>query len=58
VNPLAFVLLCVAGWINRNQREVIEYLQEEVRVLKELMAQKPRFNEDPRRRLAIKGKRL
>jgi hypothetical protein len=32
--------------MNRNQQDVIEYLQEEIRVLKELMAQKPRFNDD------------
>ena len=35
VNQLELLLLCLAGWINRNQRQVIEYLQEEVRVLKE-----------------------
>jgi len=29
-----FILLCLAGWINREQQAVIEYLQEEVRVLK------------------------
>ena len=58
MNPFAFFVICVAGWINRNQQEVIEYLQEEVRVLKELLGQKPRFNGDQRRRLAIKAKRL
>ena len=44
--------------MNRNQQDVIKYLQEEIRVLKELMGKKPRFNEDQRRRLATKGKRL
>jgi hypothetical protein len=42
----------MAGWINRNQRNVIEYFQEEVRVLKEQPGKKPRFNDDQRRRLA------
>jgi hypothetical protein len=37
---------------------VIEYLQEEIRVLKELLGKKPRFNNGQRRRLAFKGKRL
>jgi hypothetical protein len=37
---------------------VIEYLQEEIRVLKELLGKKPRFNDGQRQRLAIKGKRL
>ena len=30
-----FILICLAGWMNRNQQHVIEYLVEEVRVLKE-----------------------
>ena len=58
MNPLAFLLICVAGWMNRNQQDVIEYLQEEIRVLKEMLGKKPRFNDGQRRRLAIKGKRL
>jgi hypothetical protein len=28
-------MICLAAWINRNQQNVIEYLQEEVKVLKE-----------------------
>ena len=44
--------------MNRNQQDTIEYLQEEIRVLKELLGKKPRFNDGQRRRLAIKGKRL
>jgi hypothetical protein len=37
-NPLALLLVCLAGWMNRQQQNVIEYLQEEVRVLKEQFA--------------------
>ena len=44
--------------MNRNQQGVIEYLQEEIRVLKELLGKKPRFNDGQRQRLAIKSKRL
>jgi hypothetical protein len=44
--------------LSRNQQDVIEYLQEEIRVLKELLGNKPRFNDDQRRRLATQGKRL
>jgi hypothetical protein len=29
VAPLQFLLLVFAGWVNRHQREIIEYLQEE-----------------------------
>jgi hypothetical protein len=34
VNQLQFFVICLAGWINRNQQSLIEYLQEEVKVLK------------------------
>jgi len=37
MDPFAFLVICVAGWMNRNQQDVIEYLQEEIRVLKELL---------------------
>jgi hypothetical protein len=43
---------------DHNQQDVVEYLGEEIRVLKELLGKKPRFNDGQRRRLAIKGKRL
>ena len=42
--------------MNRHQQVVIEYLQEEIRVLKEQLGKRPRFNDDQRRRLAGKGK--
>jgi putative transposase len=58
VNSLQFLLICVAGWINRNQQSVIEYLQEEVRVLKEQLGKRPNFNDDQRRRLGIRAKTL
>jgi hypothetical protein len=31
----------MAGWLNRNQQSVIEYLREEVKVLKEQLGKKP-----------------
>jgi hypothetical protein len=58
VNHLQLFLICLAGWINRNQQNAIEYLQEEVQVLREQMGKKPRFNDDQRRRLATKAKRI
>jgi len=54
--PLAFFLLLVAGWVNRQQQDVIDYLLEENRVLR--AAHGPRrvpLNDDQRRRLAVKG---
>jgi len=56
MNPLSFLLVCFAGWMNRRQQAVIEYLQEEVRVLQEQLGKRPRFTDDQRRRLAVKGK--
>ena len=35
VQPLQFLLLVFAGWVNRKQLEVIDYLKEENRVLRE-----------------------
>ena len=32
---LDFLMLIFAGWVNRGQQDVIEYLQEENRVLRE-----------------------
>jgi hypothetical protein len=58
VNHLQFFLICLAGWINRNQQNVIEYLQGEIKVLREQLGKKPRFNDDQRRRLAAKAKTL
>jgi hypothetical protein len=34
-HPLRFLLVALAGWINQQQRDVIDYLQEENRVLRE-----------------------
>ena len=36
MDALRLILVCMAGWMNRNQQLVIEYLQEEVKVLKEI----------------------
>src|SRR6202043_3099205 len=57
--PLAFFLLLVSGWVNRQQQAVIDYLLEENRVLR--AAHGPRrlhVTDDQRRRLAVKGQVL
>ncbi len=52
-----FLALTFAGWVNRSQQDVIEYLKEENRVLREqLGARRLRFTDDQRRRLAAKAK--
>ncbi len=35
---LEFLMLIFAGWVNRSQQDVIEYLQEENRVLREQLS--------------------
>ena len=58
-HALQFFIVAMAGWINQQQRDVIDYLQEENRVLREhLSPQRLRFTNAPRRRLAAKAKTL
>ncbi len=53
------LLVALAGWINRHQQDVIDYIQEENRILKhKLKGKRIRFADDERRRLAVKGKIL
>ena len=57
--PLQMLLLTISGWVNRHQQDLIAYLVEENRVLKEqLNGRKLRLTDDQRRRLAAKAKRL
>ena len=45
--------------MNQHQLQVIDYLREETRVLREqLNGRRLRFNDDQRRRLAVRGKAL
>ena len=57
LNPFHFVVIALAGWMNQRQQDVIEYLREENRVLREqLGGRRLRFNDDQRRRLAVGAK--
>ena len=59
LDPFRFVLIAVAGWMNQRQLQVIDYLHEENRVLREqLGGRRLRLNDDQRRRLAAKAKGL
>src|SRR4029453_12008979 len=59
LDPFQFVVIAIAGWMNQQQQQVVEYLLEENRVLREQIdARRMRFNDDQRRRLAAKAKRL
>ena len=66
LKPWQLFLLILAGWINRHQQEVIQYLEAENRLLREksgkwnipLAGKRILLNDDQRRRLAVKGKVL
>jgi transposase InsO family protein len=59
LQPWQLLLVILAGWINHQQQEVIEYLRTENQILKESHGKKRiRLNDDQRRRLAVKGKIL
>lgn len=54
--PLRYLLVAIPGWIHQQQRDVIEYLQEENRVLREQVGpRRLRFTNDharpPRRQV-------
>src|SRR6266852_8655623 len=58
-HPLQFLLVALAGWINQHQRDMIDYLRTENRVLREQLGpRRPRFTDDQRIRLAAKAKHL
>jgi putative transposase len=59
LDPFRFVLIAVAGWMNQRQLQIIDYLREENRVLREqLGGRRVRLNDGQRRRLAAKAKGL
>ena len=56
---LQFLVLTFAGWVNRHQADLIEYLREENRVLREHLGPRPlRLTDAQRRRLAVRGQKL
>jgi putative transposase len=57
LDPLRFLLLSVAGWMNQQQQHVIEYLREENRVLRaQLGNRRLRFTDEHRRSLSAKAR--
>src|SRR5260370_27251233 len=53
LDPFRLLLISLAGYLNQQQQDVIDYLQEENRVLREQLGTKRlRLNDDQRRRLA------
>ena len=59
LKPWQFMLLTLAGWINRSQQDAIEYLRAENQVLAEqLKGKRLRLTDEQRRKLAVRGKAL
>ena len=59
IHPFHLLIISLAGWLNRHQQAVIDYLIEENRVLKEqLGGQRLQFTDEQRVRLAVKAKVL
>ena len=59
LQPLQLLVVSLAGWLNREQQAVVEYLRTENQILKEIHGMKRIvLSDDQRRRLAVKGKLL
>ena len=57
LDPFRFLQVAVSSWMNQRQLQVIDYLREENRVLREqLGGRRLHFTDDQRRRLAAKAK--
>ena len=57
LDPIRLLLISLAGCLSQQQQDVIDYLQEENRVLREQLGNKRlRLNDGQRRRLACQGK--
>jgi hypothetical protein len=53
-DPFRLLLVSIAGWLGQQQRDAIDYLREENRVLREQLGDKRlRLSDDQRRRLAL-----
>ena len=58
-HALRFLVLTLAGWLNRHQEDLIDYLRKENHILREQLNSQPlRLTDAQRRRLAVRGRRL
>ena len=59
LDPFRLLLFAVAGWMNHEQQQVLDYLREENRILHaQLGTRRLRFDDEQRRRLAVRAKLL
>lgn len=58
-DPFRFLLIAVAGWMNQEQRQIVDYLREENRVLRaQILTRRLRLDDNQQRRLAVRAKAL
>ena len=59
LHPWQLLLVILAGWVNQQQQQIIDFQRTEIDVLKEKLGKRRIIlNDDQRRRLAVKGKVL
>ncbi len=59
IKPYTMLLVMMAGWLNRHQQDVIEYLKEENKILREKLGNKRiLLNDSQKMHLSRLGKRL
>ena len=59
LQPWQLLVLLVAGWMHRDDRLIIDYLQTENDILKEIVgSQGIPVNDDQRRRLVVRAKAM
>src|SRR5438876_999131 len=59
LDPVSFLVVSLAGWMNQHQQHVVHYLIEENRVLREQIGNRRiRFSDGQRRRLAARAKKI
>ena len=59
LQPWQLLFVILAGWVNEQQQQVIDYLRTENQVLKEKLGKnRILLSDEQRRRLAVKGKIL
>ena len=59
LQPWQLLLMSLAGWVNQQQQDIVDFQRTEIDVLKEKVGTKRIvLNDDQRRRLAVKGKVL
>jgi len=50
LNPWTFIAVTIAGWMNRQQQQVIEYLRTENQILREKLGSKRIILNDSQKR--------